>query len=79
MISEVCGSEHEVVGMSFVTGDVTAELYTAYSSETYRRYRSGAAESEKRHQVPCPLPDLELQYCSYGTLHFPPYPIPSIQ
>ena len=26
MISEVCGSEHEVVGMSFVTGDVTAAL-----------------------------------------------------
>ena len=26
MISEVCGSEHEVVGMSFVTGGVTAEL-----------------------------------------------------
>lgn len=26
MISEVCGSEHELVGMSFVTGDVNAEL-----------------------------------------------------
>ena len=26
MISEVCGSEHEVVGMSFLAGDVTAEL-----------------------------------------------------
>ena len=27
MISEVCGKAHEVVGMSFVTGDVTAESY----------------------------------------------------
>lgn len=29
MISEVCGKEHEVVGMSFVTGDVrvTTELH----------------------------------------------------
>ena len=26
MISEVCVREHEVVGMSFVTGDVTAKL-----------------------------------------------------
>lgn len=26
MVSEVCGVEHEVVGMSFVIGDATANL-----------------------------------------------------
>lgn len=28
MISEVCGREHEVVGMSFITGSVIKEVYS---------------------------------------------------
>ena len=53
MISEVCGSEHEVVGMSFVIGDVTADLQESFIQSLCHISRYGSAKGEGCPPVTC--------------------------
>lgn len=61
MISEICGSEHEVVGMSLVTGAVTADLH--HSMKSLYRILQSADKGEK--EAACSPSDMKQLYVIY--------------
>ena len=70
MISEVRGRQHEVVGMNFVTGDVTVELqqeakFYLVSGIIYH----GSVQPRAKHRTTLQLPDLELLVPLYTLCH----------